>query len=108
MTTVRAEDGITSKAAGLARVEQTAPTFLFLVRLEAKRLSAKNGSVTADDVREYADSVGLRPPTKHAWGAVFSERGWRQTGWVRSRRPANHSHRNPVWTWEGQWPVSSP
>jgi len=86
---------------GLERVSSHNADWLERVRLEARRVSAWKGHVSADDVRERADKLGLVPTHRNAWGAVFKDEGWKPVGWKLSKRPAAHGRAVRVWTWIG-------
>ena len=77
-------------------------TFLARMRQYAKAMAMRRGSVHIDDVRKHALELGIQPESSSAWGAIFRERGWRQTGEFRaSTFVSNHGHRSPVWRWAG-------
>jgi len=82
-------------------MEVNNPSFLSIMRAHAKEVSDREGSVTIDDVREYAERNGLIPQHRNVWGVVFSGRGWESLGQAASRTPSNHAHQNKVWKWVG-------
>lgn len=76
--------------------------FLDLVRLEARRLSSMNGSVSTDDLRSYTRRAGLKPSHPSVWGSVFLARGWRCIGTKKSEVKSNRHREIKVWVWEGK------
>lgn len=93
--------GLQAKAAGLARVEAAHPDFVPMMRDAAKVMSAQRGSVHIDDLRVYADGLGLRPRHPNAWGAILRGPGWVKIGERASAWPSNHGHVSPIWRWVG-------
>jgi len=86
---------------GLDRVESHQGDFVRRMRGEAVKIAVTRGSVTADDIRQRAAELGLKPKHKNAWGCVFRGPGWRRVGEAPSALPTNHGHRNPRWAWQG-------
>jgi len=82
---------------GLDRVEAHQSDFVRRMREEAIAIAWTQGSVTADDIRQRAAELGLKPRHKNSWGAIFRGPGWRRVGEAPSALPSNHAHRNPVW-----------
>ena len=75
--------------------------FLARMRQYAKAMALRHGRVHIDDVRKHALELVLKPESSNAWGAIFREQGWRQTGEFRaSTFVSNHGHRSPVWYWQ--------
>jgi len=58
-----------------------------------------NGSVSADDLRRYADKHNDQPGHVNAWGSVFRGAGWRMVGRMKSTIPSNHAREIKVWRW---------
>ena len=71
--------------------------WLSRVRREALRVAAKNGTVTSDDLRRWADANSDYPHHPNAWGAVFRSKGWATDGLARSNHPTNHARRIFIW-----------
>ena len=78
--------------------EVTSATFLETMRSRARSICLQFGTVTADDLREYADSICMAPPHHNAWGAVFKGNEWRCTAFVKSRLPSNKGRMIRQWT----------
>lgn len=94
-----AAEGLRRKETGRDRVEARDPDLAEVLRAEARRISDERGWVTIDDVRAYAEQLGLRPPHKNFWGCIFRGPEWERIGEAPSERPTNHGHRNPRWRW---------
>ena len=87
---------------GVQRTVTNNRRFLARMRQYAKAIAMRRGSVHIDDVRKHALELGIQPESSSAWGAIFREKGWRQTGELRaSTFVSNHGHRSPVWRWGG-------
>ncbi len=96
--------GRTERDVGMSRAvdsDQGNVEFLHLMRDFAIHYSLATGGVTADDVRAYADVMGMHPSSPKVWGSVFSGRGWRCIGHHQSALVSNHAHEYKVWQWEG-------
>lgn len=70
--------------------KDTGSRWIDRARLHAKAISAKNGSVTINDVRK---SAGDPPPDAHPTicGAVFREKGWINLGYEANPRKTCHA-----------------
>jgi len=77
------------KQSALFTLECTAQVFLETMRSHARQVCRRQGYVTSDDLREYADSLGLAPHHKNAWGAVLKRPDFHAVGYVPSRLPTN-------------------
>jgi len=88
------------KPAGQAQVEGNNLAFVRELREEAIRLVRINGSVTAEELRAYAEVHGLEPTHPNAYGGVFRGPGWRVIGRRRSRWPSAHAREIKVWTYQ--------
>lgn len=79
--------------------EVTGKDFLELMRTQAQFLCLKFGQVTTDDLREYADSIGVQPPHKNIWGRVLTEDlgVFKVVGFQKSRWRSNRSRRICIW-----------
>lgn len=77
------------KQMGLFHVEMSAQVFVETMRSQARMICRRQGYVTTDDLREYADSIGLEPHHKNAWGAVLKRPEFKAVGYVPSRLATN-------------------
>lgn len=75
-----------AKQIGLDFVEASNKGFMEIMRRQAEMIAMHCGSVTSDDLREYAAKQGIEPTHRNAWGAIFRH-GWRPIGFEPSRRP---------------------
>jgi len=85
---------------GVARVETNSAKWIGLMRDHANWIARKEGQVSADELRWYADELertGLAPSHPNAWGAIFRTRNWVECGWVKSRCVSNHARMIRVW-----------
>jgi len=71
--------------------------WLALVRDEAARIAASLGCVTADDVREYGDSLPIQPSHKYARGAIFRDPRFVCVGERVSTSDAHHGKTIKLW-----------
>ena len=89
--------GVELKRSGLAQVEINSGLWIGLMRAEARRIARKHGTVTADDLRPYADSIDVYPSHRNAWGAIFKPSEWDVVDRVKSTKPSNHARWIFVW-----------
>ena len=82
---------------GIARVAAKNGTFLETMRGVARMICRQKGSVTADDLREWADRNGIQPSHQNAWGAVFHHSEFEPGEFVVSRQVQGHSNRIRLW-----------
>lgn len=94
--------GLLLKRQSLDQVKENNREFVQHMRAVAIDIALDEGSVTIDDVREYADRIDWQPRHPNAWGAIFINRGWQVIGTSLSKRPANHAHIIRVWEWLGE------
>lgn len=89
------------KQLGLDLVEVSNPVFLETMRGVARMLARKLGEITADDVREYYDrhvgSLGVKPTSPNAWGALFKTKEWECVGFIKSRQVQGHGNMIRKW-----------
>ena len=71
--------------------------WLHLMRLRARSVAISKGSVTADDLRSYADLLPLKPTHRNAWGGIFRGDEWKPVGYVNSTKLANHARKLVEW-----------
>lgn len=90
-------DGDQRKQMGLFHVEQTQQVFLETMRSQARMVCRRQGFVTSDDLREFADSQNMAPRHKNAWGGVFRNGEFKCSGYVKSRWRSNNSRLIRQW-----------
>lgn len=83
--------------AGLKLVAEHNPHFVHLMREQALLIAERNGTVTSDDLREYANLHGIMPKHPNAWGSIFRGKHWRCVGRTKSRLTSNHRREIKVW-----------
>lgn len=71
--------------------------FLDLVRDEAARVAAASGSVTADDVRNFAESCPVQPTHRKAIGALFRDKRFVFLGEVVTTLVGTHGKKIGRW-----------
>jgi hypothetical protein len=91
------ELAIKYRDAGIAAISARNQTFLETVRGAARMICRRHGTVTADDVRKWADENGIEPTGKNAWGAVFKSRDFVAVGFTTSRQVQGHGNLQRVW-----------
>lgn len=99
--TMNLSEGQRLKVEGLAQVEANNIIWLDKMRWYAQTHAQRWGSVTSDDVRLYATSLGLYPTHHNAWGCIFKQKGWTVAGRQPSKLAGNHGRFITVWRWEG-------
>ena len=82
---------------GINAVAERNQTFLETVRGAARMICRNQGSVTADDVRKWADENGYAPSNKNCWGAVFKSPDFVAVGFTTSRQVQGHGNRLVRW-----------
>lgn len=85
------------KRAGPDKVTLSNQEFVVTMRIRARRLCATAGSVTADDLRLFADAEGIEPAHPNAWGAIFRGAKWVGAGYTKNQIPSNHARVIQVW-----------
>lgn len=90
-------EGMLNKKVGMASVSHRNRIFLDTVREWAKTRCQFNGSVSIEDVREWADSMELAPSHPNAWGCVFKGKHWVPCGDIKSAIPSAHHRRVLLW-----------
>ncbi len=96
-----AAQGQRLKREGQEQVESKNWAFLNKMRWYAQTHAQRWGSVTSDDVRRYATSLGLYPTHHNCWAGVFRCPGWVCIGRQPSKLPSNHARWINVYRWEG-------
>lgn len=89
------------KTQGLDAAEASHGSFVQIMRTEAIRISDQRGWVTNDDLRVYADQIGMVPKHPNAWGAIWHGKGWIIVGYRRSAVPSSHARTIKIYTWRG-------
>jgi hypothetical protein len=86
------------------RAEQANAAFYAITRAQAKALALHFGSVTMDQIRDWAEANDVQPVTSPAaWGNVIRPGdGWVVIDWVPSTRLSNKGRFIRRWKWVGQ------
>lgn len=88
------EEGRARRDAVMAAHEENHTSDLERARAFAREL-ARSRNVTSDDVRAWADEVGVE---RGPWmGAVFRTQDFEHVGWTTSREPKQHARTLRVW-----------
>ena len=85
------------KQRGIDAVEESNLTWVEEMRQHARFVSLRDGSVTADDVRDHVQAIGWKPESPNAYGAVFRGKHWKCIGRCKSKHPGNHAREIKVW-----------
>jgi len=94
-------EGERRKREGISKVASHSPTFVELMRGIAIQISVQRGSVSTDDLREYAKNHGISAPHRNAWGAILRGKGWEFIEWRRSEFKTNNARRIAIVRWIG-------
>ena len=92
------QEGQALKESGRNLVEDNNARWVDQMRAIAIKIAKLQGSVSADDLRRYADDMNLHPAHPNAWGSVFRGSHWKQVGYIQSQYTTNHARRIIVWT----------
>jgi hypothetical protein len=87
---------------GIQAVSHSNATFIETVRSAARMICRKNGTVSADDVREWAKQRGIEPTHKNAWGAVFCKSEFEFVCYFRSRQLSGRGNLISRWRLRNQ------
>jgi hypothetical protein len=82
---------------GVRRVASKNGTFLETMRGVARLICRQKGSVTADDLREWAGKHGIEPTHYNAWGAVFLCDDFYSDGRTKSNQKQGHGNDIRIW-----------
>ena len=88
------------KERGIDAVEANSDGWVQRARRNAVFIAEREGRVTTDNLRRWADLVKDQPHSPHAWGAIFRGKGWVGVGYVKSTYGSNHGRRIVVWEWQ--------
>lgn len=90
---------IARKQEGMAKAALARPVLLASAQDCARRIARTRGTVTADDVAEMLDGMGIDyAALGNAAGSVFRKSEFEFTGQiVQSRRPSTHARCIKVW-----------
>ncbi len=85
---------------GIERTAAANATFLETMRSVARMIARKQGTVTADDLREWAaahPSEVEKPTSQNAWGAIFKGKEFEVVDMVMSRQVQGRGNRIFRW-----------
>jgi len=88
--------GQEQKQLGMDQVTEHNPDFVAIVKHYAMEYAAEHGSVSADEVRAWADKAGITPKHPNAWGVVFRT-GFEKIGYRPSTHPSSHGRIIAIW-----------
>lgn len=89
------------KESGQEQVEDHSDGWVGRMRRYAIGVARMVGEVTADDLRTYAVRCDDEPHHPNAWGAVFKGKGWKLSGYRKSKHVTNNARVIGVWTYDG-------
>lgn len=101
--TIETAIGANLQRAGQDAMESSDGSFVGILREWARQLSrarGEDGWVTSDDLRAYADQMGLIPSHSNAWGSIFRGPRWVIVGRHRSTIPGNHNREIRKWQYQ--------
>lgn len=90
-------DGEKLKLDGKGSVEMNNLEFVKKMREHAVGIAERQGKVSTDDLRAYAQSIGVSPEHPNAWGSIFRGKKWKIVGRVKSRLASNHAREIREW-----------
>ena len=82
---------------GLDRVEGNNSKWIELAREYAVVFCKRHDTVSADDIRDWAERMNYWPQHSNAFGALFRPKCWLFTGWKQSKHASNHARAIRVW-----------
>lgn len=92
------EKGKKLRDEALDSMEEFSQGWITVARRVAVTLAKNNGTVTANDVREVTEHMGVFPKHPNAWGSLFRGKIWERTGErVPSRVVTSHASEISVW-----------
>ena len=91
--------GLALKDQGQQIREVRDTVFIDLMRKIALRLCQEHGKVSTDDLRPYAERMGLTPSHPNSWGCLFKGKHWRAIGRQRSTITSNHGRYITIWAY---------
>lgn len=71
--------------------------FVDIARNYAKAYARKHGQVTSDDVRRWANIIGLEPDSPKQWGCLFMGKEWYKVGYTQTAIKSSHARPIGVW-----------
>ena len=89
------------KELGMSMAARTSEDWLYWARRNAVRLSCRNGSVSAADIRYLCEEHNYWPPSENAWGSLFRAPGWNHVGYTKARHVKGHARDVKVWKYVG-------
>lgn len=92
------EEGERRRDRGCEIVAMRNEHFVRLARAKAIEIAKENGTVSADDLREWAERNLIEPKHPNAWGGVF--RGIKRfevVGYIQSKFSTNNARTIKVW-----------
>lgn len=89
------------KRHGLAKIETTGQAWLRVMREQAFELCQRDGCVTTDELRLYAEHTLQYPHHDNCWGAIFRGPRWKVIGRRKSRWASTHAREIKVWLYVG-------
>ncbi len=98
-----AAGGAEQQRGAMEALEQRYAGFLMAVREEARKVCARVGQVTTDDLRSIAKIKGVEEVDGHVWGAIFKElhadgrKAWRAVAQQKSVIKENNGRLIRVW-----------
>lgn len=91
--------GENAKQLGLLLVEMHNQPWIEQMRAVAIDLFRRNGSLSIDDLRKWADENNRQPASEKAWGAIFKGLEWTPIGTQKSRYYSNHCRNVFIWAY---------
>ena len=94
------EEGKELREEGIRRVSAANKEWLEAAREEAKRVCLLQGTVSAVELRRWAEATNCFPKHPNTWGAIFRGPSWETTGdWVPCEHTEGHARNVRVWTY---------
>jgi hypothetical protein len=92
------QSGEQLKQIGMSQAEANNLAFTTEARKAAIKFCRRFGQVTADDVRDITDTLGLEPDSNYnCMGPVMRHAGLTIKGYTKSKRKPNHGRMMGIW-----------
>lgn len=88
--------GLELRDQGIESVSRNNDQWLKAMRARARQIARARGTVSSDDIHEYADALGWHPNHRNAFGAIFRV-GFRHVDWMKSTRPEARGRDIKTW-----------
>lgn len=100
-------EGRKRRNTGIAQVTSKNGTFVETLKSVARMIARNKGTVTADDLRIWADRNGMEPTSPNAYGAIFAKNpDFEPCGFCPSAQPNRRGGMIRVWRLRNSVPAT--